>query len=77
MDKTSVQPKIAEEWALNPDQMLFMLQHHNAIEAAFANDDTAWVAEFMATSEYRALFGEMGFDEAYDRYETTLARQRW
>lgn len=34
MDKTSIQPKMAEAWALNPDQMLFTLRQHNAVETA-------------------------------------------
>jgi hypothetical protein len=53
--------------------MLFLLQHHNAIEAVYRNEDTTWVETLMADEAYQTLFGNMGFDEAYDRYETMLA----
>lgn len=61
-----------DDWMLTPEQMLFMLQNHNIIERAFADDDLESLREFAAGEEFLALFGDMGFDEAYDRYETML-----
>ncbi|GEM_PF-2388668 len=56
-------------WTLSPEQMLFMLQHHNAIEAAFSRDDMEFLRELSAREAFVSVFGEMGIDEAYDRYE--------
>ena len=61
-----------DEWTLTADQMIFMLQHHNAIEQAYTNDDDAYLEGLTASDEYRVLFGDMSFDEAYDRYECTI-----
>jgi len=58
-------------WTLNTDQMIFMLQHHNMIETAFAVDDVENLRELAASPSFRAVF-DMSFDEAYDRYETML-----
>lgn len=61
-----------DEWTLTPSQMLFLMQNHNTIEAAFAADDLEFLHQFAASDEFIQLFGNMGFDEAYDRYETML-----
>lgn len=63
---------LEDYWALTPQQMLFLMQNHNAIEAAYMNDNVAFLRRFADTPEFRATFGRMGFDEAYDRYETML-----
>ena len=59
-------------WILNADQMTFMLQHHNVIEAAYSSNDLDFLCELAASEPYLAVFGHMGWDEAYDRYETLL-----
>jgi hypothetical protein len=64
------------EWTLSADQMIFMLQHHNGIEAAYEADDLEALRELAASDEYKAIFGDMSFDEAYDRYECTLESER-
>lgn len=61
-----------DDWTLNADQMVFMLQYHNAVETAFENDDMEFLDELEASEEFQAVFGDMSFDEAYDRYETML-----
>ena len=61
-----------DAWVLNADQMIFMLQHHNAIEQAYENDDDAYFQNLTTSEDYRELFGDMSFDEAYDRYECTV-----
>ena len=45
-----------------------MMQNHNVIERAFAADDLEFRREFAASDDFHTLFGDMGFDEAYDRY---------
>jgi hypothetical protein len=58
-----------DDWMLTPEQMLFMMQNHNVIERAFADDDLQFLRQFAVSEDFRTLFGDMGFDEAYDRYE--------
>lgn len=58
-----------DDWSLTTDQMVFMMQHHNAIEEAYQNDDMDYLRGIESSAEYRALFGGMSWDEAYDRYE--------
>lgn len=60
-----------EEWALQGDQLAFMQKHHAIIEAAYASGDLGPLDALADSDEYRALFGEMSWDEAYDRYEET------
>ena len=71
--ETSIQQ---DDWILNADQMIFMLQHHNPIEAAYEDDRLEYLRELADSQEYKAVFGEMGFDEAYDRYECMLEAGR-
>ena len=61
-----------DDWSLSSDQMIFMLQHNNEIEAAYERDDLEFLRSLAASDEYKAAFGDMSFDEAYDRYETLL-----
>jgi hypothetical protein len=61
-----------DSWTLTTDQMIFMLQYHNAVEAAYANDDMDFLRSLAASEAFVSVFGEMIFDEAYDRYESTL-----
>lgn len=61
------------EWTLTPEQMRFMSQIHELIEAAQQNDNAFHLLQQIAESEkFAVLFGKMGFDEASDRYLTTL-----
>ena len=62
----------SNEWTLNPHQMLFLMQNHNVIAAAYAEDNIEFLRQFADSDRFKDLFGDMGFDEAYDRYETTL-----
>lgn len=68
-DKTRV---LEDDWMLSAEQMLFMLQNHNAIESAFAENDIESLRQLAANDDFITLFGAMSFDEAYDRYETML-----
>jgi hypothetical protein len=58
-----------DDWALTADQMLFMFQHHNPIETAYASDDMDFLRELATSEAYRVAFGDMPWDEAYDRYK--------
>src|SRR5262245_36558153 len=63
------------KWTLTAAQIAFMLVYHNAIEEAFAKDNLDSLREMAASSDFKSVFGEMSFDEAYDRYETVLGAE--
>lgn len=65
-----------DNWVLDNDQMIFMLQHHNEIESAFDSDDIESLRDLASSDEYKAVFGEMSIDEAYDRYECMIEETR-
>ena len=65
-------PVEQDECALTPDQLAFMVQHHDFIEAAYAADDMEALEALARSDAYQAYFGAMPFDEAYDRYECML-----
>lgn len=60
------------DWSLSGAQALWMLQHHNLIEDAFATDNMSALDIVVASDDFKTIFGEMSFDEAYDRYESML-----
>ena len=62
----------SDDWSLTPAQALFMLQNHNPIEIAFAESNLNYLRELASSPEFQGIFGDMGFDEAYDRYEEFL-----
>ncbi len=68
-----VQTTETESWILNSEQMTFMLQHHNPVLTAYQTGDLDYLRVLAASPDYQRLFGEMSFDEAYDRYESMLA----
>ncbi len=61
-----------DDFTLNAAQMQFMINAHNAAEAAYAAQDWAVIDEITASAEWRQLFGDMSWDQAYDRYETMM-----
>jgi hypothetical protein len=66
------QQKVEQEWVLSSDQMIFMLQYHNAVETAYADDDMEFLRQLAESDDYQTVFGAMSWDEAYDRYETMI-----
>jgi hypothetical protein len=61
-----------DDWSLTVEQMLFMMQHNNEVEIAFEEDDDEYFDTLVESGDYKALFGDMGIDEALDRYECAL-----
>jgi hypothetical protein len=57
------------DFSLNTAQMVFMINHENAIERAYTAHDMAFLRHLAASDEYKELFGDMSWDQAYDRYE--------
>lgn len=66
------QPVEQDECALTPEQLAFMVQHHDFIEAAYAAEDLEALRDLADSTEYRRYFEAMPFDEAYDRYQCML-----
>lgn len=64
----------AQGWTLQGAQLAFMLQHHDSIEAAYACGELASLDVLGTSEEYQALFGDMSWDEAYDRFKETCLR---
>lgn len=60
-----------ELWALEGEQFNFMIRNHDAIMAAYAAEDRVPLDELERSEEYKRLFGDMPWDEAFDRYEET------
>lgn len=65
-----------DDWTLNGEQMLFMLQNHNFIEEVFESGEMESLDELVESDEFAAIFQDMSFDEAYDRYLTMLEEGR-
>lgn len=63
-----------ESFILNTKQMEFMLNVEAAAERADRDDDFAFFDELVASDEWRERFGDMNWDQAYDRFEITLGR---
>jgi hypothetical protein len=61
-----------DDFTLNAAQMQFMINAHNAAETAYASKDWTIIDEVTASEEWRQLFGEMSWDQAYDRYEIMM-----
>lgn len=61
-----------DDFILNAAQMQFMINAHNAAEAAYATEDWAIIDEITASDEWQRLFGDMSWDQAYDRYEIMM-----
>lgn len=58
-----------DDWTLNPEQLAHMVKYKNMIADAYEKEDMAWLRHFSSQPEFNGLFGDMTFDEAYDRYE--------
>ena len=66
---------VQDDWTLTSNQMFFLIKRHNAIAAAYENDDMDFLDSIKTSEEYRTLFGDMPWDETYDRYECMLDEQ--
>ena len=61
---------------LTPDQLALMLRHHDTIERALDDErrgnsqrSREVLNSLLHADEYQGLFGDMVWDEAFDRYE--------
>lgn len=61
------------DWTLTTEQMIFMLENHNIIEQAYSTNDVEALRRLTVSRRYKATFGDMSWDEAFDRYETAIA----
>jgi hypothetical protein len=71
-DTSNTTPEFDDDWTLTTDQMIFVLQHNNVIETAYNENNMELLGELESSAEYKTVFGEMSWDEAFDRYEDML-----
>lgn len=64
-----------DDWVLSADQMIFMLQRHNSILAAYEEEDMDFLSQLESSDEYKTAFESMSWDEAFDRYESMLEKR--
>ncbi|MCZ2099719.1 MAG: hypothetical protein LC121_26345 [Anaerolineae bacterium] len=72
MQNEAANPVEQDECALTPEQLAFMVQHHDFIEAAYAAENLDILGDLADSAAYRRYFGAMPFEEAYDRYQCML-----
>jgi len=61
------------DWTLTEDQVRWFVRRKSEIETAYECDDKLPVLdELEQSAEYKATFGDMVWDEAYDRFECWL-----
>ena len=57
---------------LSPEQLAFMLKNHERIEHAIIESKKGNyqpLDDFITCDEFQSLLGEIGWDDAYDRYQ--------
>lgn len=72
MQNEAANPVEQGECALTPEQLAFMVQHHDFIEATYAAENPDALGDLADSAAYRRYFGAMPFEEAYDRYQCML-----
>ena len=66
---------MSDDWTLTPSQLAWMESHHIKIMFAYRFDGLAFNVRIdeLKADGFRDVFRAMGWDEAYDRYETMTA----
>ena len=60
------------DWTLTTEQMIFMLENNNAIAHAYYTNDIEALRRLAASGRYKAVFDNMSWDEAFDRYLSAI-----
>lgn len=70
---------MSDDWTLTEAQADFMDSRYWEIVTAYDTDDMPTLRAIAASDEYKALFGDMSWDEAYDRFECLCEEheKRW
>lgn len=58
-----------DDWLLTDEQYAYMMVRRYDIERAYINEDDSFFDEIENSDEYKRLFGDMSWNEAYDRFE--------
>jgi len=64
-----------DDFTLNVEQMVFMMNAINAIEQAENEGDKQFFVDLKNSPDYKRLFGEMSIDQAIDRYELMIGQE--
>ena len=70
----TTQAQSDDDFTLNTAQMVFMININPAAEKADQEDNFSFFDDIIASAEWKNLFGEMSWDQAYDRYEIMLGQ---
>jgi hypothetical protein len=68
-----------KQYILTEEQFAFMKKHHDQIEYSMVYSEPGkhdFIDDLEASDEYKAVFGDMLWDDAYDRYEDTPGYDR-
>ena len=63
-----------DDFTLNAAQMMFMINVDAAAEKADKEEDYQFFGDLTASDEWKRLFKDMSWDQAYDRYEIMIGR---
>jgi hypothetical protein len=63
------------DWALTDEQFQYFKLYQQMIEDAFKEDNMEGLRAFAEGESFLAKFGDMGFDEAYDRFQDIVDPQ--
>ncbi|MCI0714528.1 MAG: hypothetical protein L0154_30520 [Chloroflexi bacterium] len=66
--------QIKDDFVLNAAQMEFMINIDAAAEQADQEGNYDFFDDVVASEEWKSLFGDMSWDQAYDRYEIMIGR---
>jgi hypothetical protein len=64
----------ADDFRLTAEQMVFMINIDAAAEFADQANDYEFFDKLTISDEWKSLFGEMSWDNVYDRYEIMIAK---
>ena len=71
---TATQDQTENDFTLTAAQMEFMLRTHNAAEKADTEDDFEFFHQLVKGEEWKQLFPDFGWDQAWDRYEIMIGQ---
>ena len=65
---------VEDDFTLNAAQMEFMINVEVAVDEADRQDNDTFFDALVASDAWQMLFGDMSWDQAYDRYEIMIGR---
>jgi len=70
-ERAKLERSIADlDWRLTPVQAAVLTRYRDFIKQKLDSDDMKALRTFAQSEDYRVAFGDMGFDEAWDRFNS-------